>query len=109
MDNTEFDNLPQNQSSPYSPPTHTVAHKIQNIIKDKNNHFKNNNIKNMENGNDIFSELKDKIQFSSISPFSDQNGDQSRSTIPGFENESDDFDFEKFSWSRNIQNDPMGM
>lgn len=103
MDNTEFDNLPQNQSTPYSPSTHTNTHKIQNITKDKNNNHNSESIKNMKNGNN-----KEKKQFSSLSPFSDLNSNQYNNTIPGFENESDDFDFEKFSWSRNIQNDPIG-
>jgi alpha-acetolactate decarboxylase len=108
MDNTEFYNLPQNQSTPYSPPTHTVTHKIQNITKDKNNHQNSESIKNIKYGNNFFSELKDKKQFSTFSPFLDQNSNQYINTIPGFENENDDFDFEKFSWSRNIQNDSIG-
>jgi protease II len=108
MENTELHNLPQNQSTPYSPPTHTATHKIQNIIKDKNNYHNSESIKNMKNGNKIFSESKEKKQFSSISPFSDQNSNQYNNTIPGFENENDNFGFEKFSWSRNIQNDSIG-
>lgn len=107
MDKIEFDHSPQNQSTPYSPPTHTGTHKIENILKDKNNHHNNNNIKNMKNGNIISSELKEKKQFSSISPFSDQNSNQYDNTIPGFENENDDFDFEKFCLSRNIPNDSI--
>ena len=110
MDNTEFDNLPQHQSTPYSPPkpTQTSTHKIQNIFKGTYNHHNNNNIKNMKNGNNISTELKDKKQFSSISPFSDQKSNQYNNTIPGFENENDDFDSEKFLWSRNLQNGYIG-
>lgn len=107
-DNTEFDNVPQNQSTPYSPPTYTATHKIQTIVEDKNNRHNNDSIKNIKNGNGTFSESKEKKQFSSISPFLDLNSYQYNNTIPGFENENDNFDFEKFSWSRNIQNDSIG-
>ena len=106
----EFDNLPQNQFTPYSPPkqTQTSTHKILNIFKDTNNHHNSKNIKHMKNGNNISTELKDKKQSSSISPFSDQKSNQYNNTIPGFENENDDFDSEKFLWSRNLQNDYKG-
>lgn len=52
---------------------------------------------NIKNGNN------DKKLFNSNSPFYDKNSSLYNNTIPGFENDNDDdFDFDKFSGSRNL-------